>query len=611
MIRSGSSVTRRCLSTLPKFNYKVEDLYDTNYLNLPRLPLPSVQGTLKRYLETVSPLATPEELAHTARVTQDFETNLAPKLHAELVKLDQCKGYPFSYIETFWDEMYQGGRWPVMVNSNPFYVFEDEENPADYQQTWRAANLASGCLRWWRKVVEGKLEADMERDSPLCMYGFGYVFGTTRVPQVGRDKVVPNYHSKHIIVICHHQYYRVDVLDEKGRAISSENLKCILDNIKEEVAGFKSEDVGLLTTAERDFWAQARTRLVADSTNKTSVDEIDKCLFTIVLEEKDCSDDNCKSKIMLTGDDGSGRWFDKHSIIATNDGTLGMNFDHTFGDGMTWNRMVKEVFEDMRQMKSGLSPLPSPASDSFNGSAQKLSWNLSPESKTDIEIARKDSLALVNDVDTHVLKFTDFGRDRMKEMKVSPDAAAQLSFQLAYAKVHGKNAAVYEACAMKNYLHGRTETIRACSTDSIAMVSAFLSGSDSDTKRKLLQSAASTHINIAKGAKACSGPFQGVDRHLYAMKNIAARLGLSHPFFEDPLYSRTSTWILSTSNVTHPFVDNFGFGAVTGNGYGLGYMTLKNSIPVNITSYNSCPETSSKVMGQAIAESLQDFNRLF
>ena len=42
--------------------------------------------------------------------------------------------------------------------------------------------------------------------------------------------------------------------------------------------------------------------------------------------------------------------------------------------------------------------------------------------------------------------------------------------------------------------------------------------------------------------------------------------------FNDPLFSRSNTWDLSTSNVTQPFLSSFGFGPVTAAGYGIGYM---------------------------------------
>ena len=38
---------------------------------------------------------------------------------------------------------------------------------------------------------------------------------------------------------------------------------------------------------------------------------------------------------MMHGVDGSNRWFDKHQIIMSADGTGGMCFEHACTDGMT------------------------------------------------------------------------------------------------------------------------------------------------------------------------------------------------------------------------------------------------------------------------------------
>ena len=48
----------------------------------------------------------------------------------------------------------------------------------------------------------------------------------------------------------------------------------------------------------------------------------------------------------------------------------------------------------------------------------------------------------------------------------------------------------------------------------------------------------------------------------------------------------------------------FCFGAVVPDGYGFGYLTLGNDIPINITSYRDCKETDSKLMAQHITDAL-------
>jgi carnitine O-acetyltransferase len=101
----------------------------------------------------------------------------------------------------------------------------------------------------------------------------------------------------------------------------------------------------------------------------------------------------------------------------------------------------------------------------------------------------------------------------------------------------------------------------------------------------------------------------GVDRHLYAMRLKAAEMGIvdSIEFFEDPVLTRTATWLLSTSNVATPYYDLFGFGAVAPNGYGIGYQTLPESVPFNVTSFKSNEETDTQRFLGGITSSMKDF----
>lgn len=34
------------------------------------------------------------------------------------------KGYPYSYIEELWDDMYLEGRWSLPINSNPYLALK-------------------------------------------------------------------------------------------------------------------------------------------------------------------------------------------------------------------------------------------------------------------------------------------------------------------------------------------------------------------------------------------------------------------------------------------------------------------------------------------------------
>lgn len=57
----------------------------------------------------------------------------------------------------------------------------------------------------------GQLAPDYERSDPLCMSQYANLFGSTRIPQFTRDKLVIDYESTHVAVVCNDRFYTFDV----------------------------------------------------------------------------------------------------------------------------------------------------------------------------------------------------------------------------------------------------------------------------------------------------------------------------------------------------------------------------------------------------------------
>jgi carnitine O-acetyltransferase len=58
-------------------------------------------------------------------------------------------------------------------------------------------------------------------------------------------------------------------------------------------------------------------------------------------------------------------------------------------------------------------------------------------------------------------------------VQVSPDAFVQMALQLAYFRIYKNPCATYESASTRQFLHGRTETIRSCSNESVAFTKSF------------------------------------------------------------------------------------------------------------------------------------------
>ena len=71
---------------------------------LPRVPLPGLEETLQRYLESVRPITTPAEFAATKEHVAAFLEGDGPRLQADLMERDAHSPHT-SYVKPFWDDM--------------------------------------------------------------------------------------------------------------------------------------------------------------------------------------------------------------------------------------------------------------------------------------------------------------------------------------------------------------------------------------------------------------------------------------------------------------------------------------------------------------------------
>jgi carnitine O-acetyltransferase len=92
----------------------------------------------------------------------------------------------------------------------------------------------------------------------------------------------------------------------------------------------------------------------------------------------------------------------------------------------------------------------------------------------DVREAVRNFDNLVGAHDLRVLHYDAYGKDLIKEFKISPDAWAQLVKQLAFYKLKGRPGVTYESAQTRKFQRGRTEVIRAASSQSKAWVDAMV-----------------------------------------------------------------------------------------------------------------------------------------
>jgi carnitine O-acetyltransferase len=251
---------------------------------------------------------------------------------------------------------------PVVLNLNPFFLLEDDPTPARNNQVTRAASLVVSALSFVRAVRLEELPPDTIRGQPLCMYQYSRLFGTARIPtengcQIGQDPT-----SKHIVVMCHGQFYWFDVLDDNNDLIMTEkditlNLQSIVEDAQDvPIQEAARSALGVLSTENRKIWSGLRDVLHREegSNNSDSLNIVDSALFILCLDytEPQSGADLCMNMLCGTSKVEKGvqigtctnRWYDKLQIIVCKNGSAGINFEHTGVDGHTVLRFASDVY---------------------------------------------------------------------------------------------------------------------------------------------------------------------------------------------------------------------------------------------------------------------------
>ncbi|KAJ9617246.1 carnitine O-acetyltransferase yat1 [Cladophialophora chaetospira] len=511
---------------------------------LPKLPIPDLESTMKRYLDTLVPLQSSQEHNDTRAAVRDFLENDGKDLQDRLKKYATGRT---SYIEQFWYDSYLNYDNPVVLNLNPFFLLEDDPTPARNNQVTRAASLVISALSFVRAVRKEELPPDTMRGTPLDMYQYSRLFGTARVPTENGCIIGQDSDSKHVVVMCRGQVYWFDALDHNNDLIMTEkdlamNLQVVVNDAEQiPIQEAAKGALGVLSTENRKTWSHLRDILTKDegSNNSECLNIVDSALFVICLDYTEPADVSELCGNMLCGTNEvirgvqvgtcTNRWYDKLQIIVCKNGSAGINFEHTGVDGHTVLRFASDVYTDtiLRFAKSinGQAPTiwtsqsPDPSKrdpESFGDvstTPHKLEWDMIPELQIALRFAETRLADLIHQNEFQTLDFAGYGKNFITSMGYSPDAFVQMAFQAAYYGLYGRIENTYEPAMTKMYFHGRTEAIRSVTPEATEFVKTFWADNPPQKKVEALKTATQKHTAITKEASKA----QGHDRHLYAL----------------------------------------------------------------------------------------------
>uniref|UniRef100_A0A663E2K7 Carnitine O-palmitoyltransferase 1, muscle isoform n=1 Tax=Aquila chrysaetos chrysaetos TaxID=223781 RepID=A0A663E2K7_AQUCH len=406
--------------------------------SLPKLPVPPVEATITRYLESVRPLMDDDKYSKMEALAKEFKEKTAPRLQKYLILKSW---WTTNYVSDWWEQyIYLHGRSPLMVNSN-YYAMDFLYVTPSHIQAARAGNVVHAVLLYRRKLDRGEIPPVMALGIvPMCSYQSERMFNTTRIPGKETDTLLHLVDSKHLAVYHKGRFYKV-WLYYGGQLLQPRDLELqfqrILDDPSPPQPG--EERLAALTAGERVPWAEARARFFSHGKNKVSLDAIERAAFFLTLDEEEhgyssgregCMDAYAKS--LLHGQCYD-RWFDKSfTLVVYKNGKLGANAEHSWADAPIIGHL----------------------------------WECCAAIESSYRLAK----ALADDVDFCCFQFSDFGKGLIKKCRTSPDAFIQISLQLAHFRDKGCFCLTYEASMTRLFREGRTETVRSCTAESTAFV---------------------------------------------------------------------------------------------------------------------------------------------
>ncbi|WP_458789382.1 choline/carnitine O-acyltransferase [Adonisia turfae] len=591
--------------------------------DLPKIPLPSLTETCDRYLEIVTPLLTESGQRKTKTAVEAFRTGSGIRLQKllEIHHNSTSKGYMYDFRE----QEFLSIRKPLSFFQNYNLLFEASPQISELKWSRQIALLSSGVLHFYMKIKTGTLEPDKVGDIPLCMHQYARLFRTNRIPKIAQDILYdPTQHqdaslvaNEHFIVAYDNQFYVI--------AIDLNNADTLVQQVERQIDDIlsapkeKTPAVGLLTTLHRTEWAVLRPALALS--NEIALKAIDAALFVLCLDRELPDTLEAWSQQILYGNGGN-RWFDKTlQLIVTPGCQWGANVDHAPVDSLLIARLLRDVsqyidtFLDQRLVDSDHL---AQTQDRLTRPPTRLEWSLSKELTQSIERAKLEFDQLSQTFQFHSLTIDGLGEELIDRHQFkNSEAIAQLILQLAYARCHGRVDNIYQPVSTRHFRYGRTEVLRPVTPESLHLIQCFERGANADDCYVALCQAMAKHDQ--RKSLCISG--YGVDRHLFALHELAKQQKDLPEIFQDEAYTQVLTKsVMATSGFMESFLTKFMgteagiergmypglFAPDTPEGYGYIYILMRDRFFCSVTSWSD----SITQFTQCLQQSAEDFKAL-
>lgn len=598
----------------------------SNVLKLPRLPIPSVAATVHGYRDALKALWSDEMTAPHLSKLDAFVSSSAPVLQKHLVELDKTAAEanvaPYTYLEAMMAQSALNSRFPLEVNTNAGFVLREKFPGTDNTQAGVASAMTHAIACWIQEVRTKGLLVPEDPTKQFDVSPLLTEFGRSLIPSKEADAIhtTPLSKLQHVIVLHDGHPYMVRVFDENQRVLDRALIQKAFEFILSITPDVDNPaPVAVLTAGSRAVWGQAYQELIKTPENAEVLRLFHESIIVVCLDGVKWGDNESLAEASaLHGrkEELENRWFDKHQMIVSEDGQVAFNFEATASDRVHWAKWIGDVLSILKE--DGRSGVSTNGVDGADVSAivKHLSVTYGKSFVTHIRAARQEALAIVKDTEVHSIHIP-YGRKQLSALKVEPDAFVQMCLQLAMYQLRNKLCSTTELCSTARFFHGSTELMHTATEEMLelattlaqhqqngssgAAATAALDTNGKEALAKLIHATSTRHASLTAAAQRG----EGFDRHLMALRHVAQINGdkAALAFFEDDLFAKTNSAVLSTSEFSKPWLRYYTFGPVNHNGYGLGYVIDDQEVRLSLSAFTNSPATNVSDLKTALAAS--------
>ncbi|CAG01601.1 unnamed protein product, partial [Tetraodon nigroviridis] len=250
--------------------------------SLPRLPIPKLEDTMRRFLAAQRPLLSDVQFRRAEEIAQDFQNGVGRELHKELVTRDK-------------------------LNNHTSYT-----------------------------------SAHMVNAYPLDMSQFHRISNSTRIPRRGRDELVTHEEGRHIVVMRKGNMYVFDVVDRDGNLLKPAEIQAHLKYILDDLTPAPAFPIGVLSTENRDVWAHLRDKLVHCG-NADNLRTMESAVFCLCLD--DAVPEN-QENLRLMGNSCNRWLDKSFNFCISTSGEFSAFSEHSWGDGLIGSLALGGIHKD-------------------------------------------------------------------------------------------------------------------------------------------------------------------------------------------------------------------------------------------------------------------------